>query len=107
MRRFESVAMAAARVLLKRVIEVQIVNDAWWAWAATYGGHPGTGAVLTVNVGRLGKAWFNGPEVQWYALLLHEFAHENVENHVGEAFANEIARLGAKWVDHVMKRPLH
>lgn len=55
--------------------------------------------VLTLNLGRLGKAWFEQPpSSQHLELLLHEFAHHAVGDHLTLEFADEVARLAARAV---------
>jgi hypothetical protein len=52
---------------------------------------------LKFNLQRLGHAWFNTPDqVKVDALLIHEFAHHRVSDHLSEAFHDECCRLGAK-----------
>jgi hypothetical protein len=59
---------------------------AWWG-----------NRTITFNLRRLGRDW---PDVATQdaidALLLHEFAHDRVGDHLDRAFPDEVARLGAK-----------
>lgn len=51
---------------------------------------------IMFNLFRLGHAWFNDPnEFDVDALLLHEFAHDRVSDHLSEKFHTELCRLGA------------
>lgn len=62
--------------------------------AATYARFNHT---LTFNVGTLGHAWFDNPDPEAVdALLIHEFAHAKVSDHLSDAFHDECCRLGAK-----------
>lgn len=52
---------------------------------------------LSFNLTVLGHSWFNEPNQQKVdALLIHEFAHHNVADHLSESFHDECCRLGAK-----------
>lgn len=77
--------------LLGRRVDVRVANKATWPYGATYG--PG---LLTLNLGRLGHAWFNqGPCEEVDELLVHEFAHETESNHLSEKFHKAICRVAA------------
>lgn len=87
--------------LLGRSITVRIASKVTWPYAATYG--PGQ---LTLNLGRLGHAWFDGgPGERVDRLLLHEFSHEKVSNHLSEDFHDAICVLGAKLAGLVSRKP--
>jgi hypothetical protein len=46
--------------------------------------------------GALGKTWFDQPDQhQVDALLIHEFAHHKVREHLSEKYHDECCRLGA------------
>jgi hypothetical protein len=84
-------ATALAKELLGVDIHVSVYRVPTAFWAA-YGGQS-----LKFNLQRLGHAWFNTPDqVKVDALLIHEFAHHRVSDHLSEAFHNECCRLGAK-----------
>ena len=90
---FGGLACEVARVVLYRTIGVRFVSDITWPFAATYG----PDGYLTVNVGRLGHAWFGtGNKQRQLALLLHEFVHEQVSDHLSREFADGVADLGAR-----------
>lgn len=82
-----------AERLIKRKITVTIANDVKWP----HGGAFGPSCELYLNLGRLGHAWFNGDlgieKVD--ALLIHEFAHYKVSNHLSDDYYRECCRLGA------------
>ena len=64
--------------------------------AAAWYGH----GSLSFNLTVLGHKWFNDPDERKVdALLLHEFAHHRVSNHLSEEFHDEICRLGARLRD--------
>jgi hypothetical protein len=67
----------------------------------------GSIAGLAINFGRLGARWFAERfEQDHIELLLHEYAHEAVSDHLSSEFHDEIARLGAKLALYLVKRPL-
>jgi hypothetical protein len=83
--------------LLGTDIEVQIVKEprASWPYSATFG----PDGTLTLNASVLTKFFFsefpdNCERVD--RLLLHEFAHYKVSDHLSSKFYEEVARLGAK-----------
>lgn len=84
-------ASRLAQALLGRSIAVDI-HRSMQGFAAAYSpGH------LMFNLQRLGHAWFNQPDqAKVDALLIHEFAHERVSNHLSEDFHEEVCRLGAE-----------
>lgn len=87
--------------LLGRSIIVRIASKVTWPYAATYG--PGQ---LTFNLGRLGHAWFDGgPGAQVDRLLIHEFGHEKVSNHLSEDFHEALCVLGEKLASLVSRKP--
>lgn len=90
-----------AQELLGRSISVRVASKVTWPYAAWYGG-----GELTFNLGRLGHSFFNeglGEKVD--RLLLHEFGHEKVSNHLSEEFHEELCRLGAKLAALVLGKP--
>jgi hypothetical protein len=61
-------------------------------FAAAYGGQ-----TLMFNLMRLGHRWFDSPDQEKVdALLIHEFAHAKVSDHLSEDFHDEVCRLGAR-----------
>jgi hypothetical protein len=78
--------------LFRAQIDVRIVDEPKIFWAANYGHR-----TLTLNAGRLGKAWFGAvASEQMNQLLLHEFAHEYCGNHLSEEYHRAICKLGAR-----------
>jgi len=88
-------AKYVAKHVLNTDIRVKIVTDISWPFAATFG----PSGELTFNVGRLGYAWF---EAAYWALidelLIHEFSHYLVSDHLSSAFHDECCRLGSALV---------
>jgi hypothetical protein len=86
----ERYAKALAKELLGLDIAVD-VHRSMQNFAAAYGSRH-----LTFNLQRLGHRWFNEPDQEKVdALLIHEFAHERVADHLSEAFHSELCRLAA------------
>lgn len=71
------------------VVDIFRINRNVGAW---YGpGH------LSLNLQRLGHRWFDSPvQEDVDALLIHEFAHHRVSDHLSERFHDECCRLGAR-----------
>jgi hypothetical protein len=65
-------------------------------FAALFAGRP----LLTLNLGRLGKAWFEATSVDglerinW--LLIHEFGHDNGLDHLSDEFHDGLCNVGSK-----------
>jgi hypothetical protein len=94
MERVAEYAQALARDLLDIDLDVQFHSTPQY-FAAAFGDKQ-----LTFNLMRLGHRWFNEPDQQAVdALLIHEFAHHRVSDHLSEAFHDECCRLGARLRD--------
>jgi hypothetical protein len=94
MRRIATFAKAVHKGLrLDSHVNVVIVREPMAGWVANYGKRR-----LCLNFGRLGKKWFArakiDPEVT--DLLLHEFAHAAVSDHLSDQYHRECTRLGAE-----------
>lgn len=101
MRQVVAYAEELGRRLLGKPIEVVIVNDITWRFAATYG----PASPLTLNLGTLGHRWFEGELEPINRLLIHEFSHDRVSDHLDTKFADEHARLGARMVELALAEP--
>lgn len=87
-------AAAVGQHLLGKAVDVEFarVQNRHAAW---YGG-----STLTFNLSRLGRRFVDAPNQRDVdALLLHEYAHNKVSDHLSRNFADEIARLGARLRD--------
>jgi hypothetical protein len=109
MRRVAAYAKEIAQRLIARSITVRIADDDEWRFVATYGD-----GRLTLNAskkGGLGREWFmprNGDglvEPRINELLIHEFAHEKVSDHLSNRFHEECCVLGARLADAVVGEP--
>ncbi len=105
MLRTASYATRIARAIIDQNIAVTIANDLALAHGATYG-KVGSAGSLVLNLARLGHRWFaeTGSD-EMHELLLHEFAHERVSDHLSDAYHRECCRLGAKLTRLALDRP--
>lgn len=94
-------AQALAKDLLGVSIRVRIFNNIGLKFAGAYG--HGT---LDLNQAAriIGNAWFDQPDQhQVDALLIHEFAHHKVHDHLSEKYHDECCRLGALLRDSTVR----
>jgi hypothetical protein len=90
-----------AQELLGHTISIRIASKVTWPYAAWYGS-----SELTFNLGRLGHSFFNeGPGERVDRLLLHEFGHDTVSNHLSEDFHDVLCVLGSKLAALVSRKP--
>ncbi len=83
---------------------VKIVREPTLWWLANCG----EDGCLTLNYGKLGKKWFASP-VRSEAvldLLIHEFAHYKVSDHLSSAYHRELTRLAAKLANLCLDEPV-
>jgi hypothetical protein len=104
MRNFAAFANQFAHIALGHGIKIGFTNEIGWSFAAAYGPE----GSLTVSKIRLGAKWFDGSMTErvedWTRLLIHEFAHDGVGDHLSEAFHEECCKLGAKYVAHLQRK---
>jgi len=82
-------------------LHITIASEATWPFAATFGGYE-----LTLNMGRLGRDWFEKPNLEAInRLLLHEFAHHYAADHLSSEFHEAICRLGARLARVALEEP--
>jgi hypothetical protein len=86
-------AKALAPRVIDRPIEVRVGRAISWPFLATYGD-----GVLTLNLGRLGHAFFEkGPTSnRVHELLIHELAHEWASEHLSREFYDACCTVGAR-----------
>ncbi len=94
-------AQFLAQRLMGVSLKVDFTNDSKWFALATYG----KACPLRLNIGRLGKAWFNTIGEQTDDLFLHEFAHEYELNHLSSNYYDSITKLAAKLVQLALNEP--
>jgi hypothetical protein len=109
-RQVVSYAATLGQQLLGRSVFVQVANDINWrttggAERSRVGAAFGPDHILYLNLGSLGHKWFEGPLEPINELLIHEFSHGKVSNHLSREFADEHARLGAKMVRLALENP--
>ena len=91
MERIERYAVEVGTALTGVPPVVEVCNIFGAKWAAAFGD-----STLYLNLAHLGHAWFDDPDpVAVDDLLLHEFAHAKVEDHLSDAYHRECTRLGA------------
>jgi hypothetical protein len=81
---------------------VKIVREPQVAWGANYGQ-----GELCLNYGRLGRNWFarQKRDEEVVDLLIHEFVHHTVLDHLSEKFHKMATRLGARCVGLALDYP--
>lgn len=87
---------------------VYIVSEFSAYWAANFQKGDILGdRRLCLNYCKLGKAWFSEPKrgERVLSLLLHEFAHDAVSDHLSDEFHREACRLGAKLANLCLTEP--
>jgi hypothetical protein len=104
MRAFVVFAKEFAQLVLRHSVTVDFTNEITWAFAAAYG----PDRHLTVSKVRHGNPWFNGSVVErtqdWVEVLIHEFAHDTVSDHLSNDFHEECCKLGAKYAGHLQRK---
>jgi len=94
-------AKMLAENILKKNISVVIANDSGWGFNGAYGG-----GTLTLNVNRLGYAWFekgNGANIN--KLLIHEYGHHFCSDHLSADYHRALCRLGGELVEFFIRNP--
>lgn len=92
MQRLAEYTQALGVALLGYAPTVEYVSDITEHALAWFGGRR-----ITYNKAKLSNAWIESPNQELVdALILHEFAHNRISDHLSYAFPDEIARLGAK-----------
>lgn len=80
-----------AERILGRDITIGIANDPKWGFAATYGD-----GQFIFNIGRLGYRFFeDGVTPEVLDLIIHEFGHEDVSDHLSRDYFQALTRIGA------------
>lgn len=87
-----------AREVLTAEVTVRVANAPMWPYRATYGPMGLSGGQLTLNYGSLGYRWFErGPtDEEVNRLLIHEFAHHWVADHLSHEYQEACCRVGAR-----------
>lgn len=84
-----------------------IVREPQAPWAANLGPAPAGGFRLCLNFGRLGTKWFARPkrDEAVLGLLLHEFAHHEVSDHLSHEMHETATKLGARLAGIALDEP--
>ena len=102
MKRIASFSKEMFYFLINKRLTVVIVNEPMVGWRANFGG-----TRLCLNYGKLGKKWFalkkRDPEV--IDLLIHEFVHHTVLDHLSHDMHKTATRLGAQLVGMALDYP--
>jgi len=99
MRYVVAYARYMATRLLGHDISVRIVNDSRSTTEASY---EYGGRAMTLNVGRLGYAWFvERPDERVDSLLIHELGHDLSPDHHSEGYYRALCDLGARLVAQI------
>lgn len=86
---------------------VTIVKEPKVFWSANFGGSGLLGRRLCLNYGKLGKRWFARAkrDVEVLDLLIHEFVHHTVHDHLSHDMHEKATRLGAQLVNIALDDP--
>lgn len=102
MRRITGFATVLFRCLIGCDLRVRIVNNPGVGWAANFGSR-----CLTLNFGSLGPKWFGRTvrDVEVLDLLLHEYVHHTVSDHLSNEMHETATKLGAKLANLALDNP--
>jgi hypothetical protein len=86
---------------------VVIVREPKAQWAANFGDQLLLGVRLCLNYGRLGKRWFALPKraEEVLDLLLHEFVHYEVHDHLSNEMHEKATEYGARLANIALDEP--
>jgi hypothetical protein len=105
MKSYEKFAVHFGEIVLGKHVNVSFyTDDCDQGWQACYGK---TGlSVAKKNIG--GNPYFDGGVEahleQWVELLIHEYSHDAVSDHLSNKFHEECCRLGAKYIGYLSKK---
>jgi hypothetical protein len=96
-------ARELAPLLMQVPIGVRVVDEPGQKFGAWYSREL---SLLTLNVGRLGRAWFSaGVSDEVNRLLIHEFGHNYEGDHLSKEYHDALCRLGAGLTRLALERP--
>lgn len=101
-KRIAGFAAALFQKLTGAPCNVVIVTEPHVGWAANFGG-----GRLCLNFGRLGKTWFAKPKRDETVLdlLIHEFCHHTVKDHLSHEMHETATKIGAKLANIALDDP--
>jgi hypothetical protein len=97
---FVGYARRLAQELMCVDVKVTLACDPSWHFMGAYG--PGS---LTVNVAKVGKAWFSGSLASINEFLIHEYGHHYSGNHLSEEYHDALCRLGGQLSQLALDKP--
>lgn len=102
MTRIAKFASVLFKALESKTLNVVIVNEPQAGWSANFGG-----TRLCLNYGRLGKNWFALPnrDVEVLDLLIHEYVHYTVDDHLSDKMHETATRIGARLTNLALDNP--
>jgi hypothetical protein len=119
MRRIAEFGGALFKKLTNVGCYVVIVDEPRASWLANFGsgngfdllglvqGSGSIGMRLCLNYGRLGETWFARPkrDIELLDLLIHEFCHHTVKDHLSNEMHETATKLGAKLTNIALDEP--
>jgi hypothetical protein len=105
MKAYEKFAVHFGEIVLGKRVNVSFYkDDCGQGWQACYG--TSGLSVAVKNIG--GNPYFDGGVEahleQWVDLLIHEYSHDAVSDHLSNKFHEECCRLGAKYIGYLSKK---
>jgi hypothetical protein len=104
MKRFARfVSSLAPHLIGEPSIQMTFANDSQWGTIACF---EHGGAEFHINVAHVGHKFFaDHASLRQLELIIHEFAHHEVSNHLTEEYYDELTHLGAVMVRLALERP--
>ena len=101
-RRVVELSIRVFRYLIGKELRVRIAKEPGVRWSANFGQ-----GQLCLNAGKLSRSWWartnDDPEI--LSLLIHEFVHHTVSDHLSHKMHETACLLGAKLVRVALKHP--
>jgi hypothetical protein len=100
----EQFAMHVARVVLGKPVSVHFYSDSGGQnWRACYGSDSLKFAKRECGGNRFFDGGAKAHFREWVELLIHEFAHDKVSDHLSSEFHGECCRIGATYAAHLQR----
>jgi hypothetical protein len=98
----EKFAVHFAQVVLGKPVSVHFYSDSGGQnWSACYGSSSVKFAKRECGGNRFFDGGLDAHRQQWVELLIHEYAHDSVSDHLSSDFHDECCRLGAKYIAYL------
>lgn len=102
MRELEKFAVHFARVVLGKPVSVHFYSDSGGQkWQACYGSNSVKFTKRECGGNRFFDGGLDAHLQEWAELLIHEYAHDKVSDHLSSDFHDECCRLGAKYIAYL------